>query len=82
MKNAYLLKPAKAVPLFMALLLTFFCDLKVTAQISTSFSYTGALQTFTVPAGVTIINVDAGGAQGGRMLPVLYLPKGAEYKLR
>ena len=31
---------------------------------STSFNYTGALQTWTVPAGVTSITIDAYGAQG------------------
>jgi Glycine rich protein/Secretion system C-terminal sorting domain/Bacterial Ig domain len=66
MKNTHLVRSAKAVPAFAALLLTVFCALKVTAQITTSFSYTGALQTFTVPAGVTSITIDAGGAQGGR----------------
>ena len=30
-----------------------------------TFSYTGSVQTFTVPAGVTSINVDAKGAKGG-----------------
>ncbi len=30
-----------------------------------TFNYTGALQTFTVPPGVTSINMDAKGAQGG-----------------
>ena len=32
---------------------------------SVTFNYTGSLQTFTVPAGVTTITVDASGAQGG-----------------
>ncbi len=32
---------------------------------STTFNYTGTLQTFTVPVGVTMITVDATGAQGG-----------------
>lgn len=32
-----------------------------------TFNYTGALQTFTVPPGVTSINVDASGAQGGNI---------------
>lgn len=31
----------------------------------TTFNYTGALQTYTVPVGVTLIHVDAQGAQGG-----------------
>lgn len=35
------------------------------AQTSTSFSYTGGMQTFVVPACVNIISVDMSGAQGG-----------------
>ena len=35
------------------------------AQTVVPFSYTGSLQTWTVPAGVTSITIDAGGAQGG-----------------
>ena len=31
----------------------------------TTFSYTGAMQTYTVPAGVTSIQIEAFGAQGG-----------------
>jgi hypothetical protein len=38
---------------------------------SASFSYTGGLQTWTVPAGVTSITVDAAGAQGGGGYPVM-----------
>ena len=34
------------------------------AQVST-YSYTGALQTYTVPAGVTTIQIEANGAGGG-----------------
>lgn len=37
----------------------------VCSTISTTFSYTGAEQTWVVPAGVTSISVDAYGAQGG-----------------
>src|ERR1019366_5519985 len=66
MKNIYLLRSAKAVPAFAVLLLSVFCVLKVTAQTTTSFSYMGALQTFTVPAGVTSLAIDAGGGQGGK----------------
>jgi len=36
-----------------------------TAQVTTTFNYTGAVQTYTVPAGVTTITVDVYGAQGG-----------------
>ncbi|MBK9300735.1 MAG: T9SS type A sorting domain-containing protein [Bacteroidetes bacterium] len=32
---------------------------------SQTFSYTGSMQTFTVPAGITSVNIDAFGAQGG-----------------
>src|ERR1700690_1531228 len=66
MKNTHLARSVKAVPAFAVILLTVFFALKVTAQTTTSFSYTGVLQTFTVPAGVTSITIDAGGAQGGR----------------
>jgi len=37
---------------------------------SQTFSYTGVLQTFTVPAGVTMITIQAYGAQGGDDTPV------------
>jgi hypothetical protein len=42
-------------------------SLKLTAESAThqTFSYTGAAQTFTVPAGVTLVTVDAVGAAGG-----------------
>ena len=33
--------------------------------VTQTFSYTGAVQTFTVPAGVTSIDIDTRGAQGG-----------------
>lgn len=36
------------------------------SQISTTYNYTGATQTFTVPAGVTSIEVTLKGGQGGR----------------
>ena len=34
-------------------------------QTSTTFSYTGAMQSFTVPVGVTSVVISASGAQGG-----------------
>ena len=37
----------------------------VMAQVVVDFSFTGSVQTWTVPAGVTSISIDAGGAQGG-----------------
>ncbi|NOQ72630.1 MAG: T9SS type A sorting domain-containing protein [Crocinitomix sp.] len=36
----------------------------INAQVITTFDYTGALQTYTVPPGVTSIQIDAYGAQG------------------
>jgi hypothetical protein len=39
----------------------------IPTQVSQTFSYTGAAQTWTVPAGVTSIDVEANGAQGGRV---------------
>ncbi len=39
----------------------------IPTQGSQTFSYTGAAQTWTVPAGVTSIDVEANGAQGGRV---------------
>ena len=45
-------------------LLLVFSILKVNAQ-DTTFSYTGGLQYYTVPTGVTLIRIDAQGAQGG-----------------
>jgi hypothetical protein len=37
----------------------------------TTFNYTGGIQTYTVPAGVTSINIDAYGAQGGSSAPAI-----------
>jgi Glycine rich protein/SprB repeat/Secretion system C-terminal sorting domain len=48
------------------LLATGLCALTAaTAQVTTTFNYTGTVQTYTVPAGVTTITVDVYGAQGG-----------------
>ena len=44
-----------------------FC-LHTNAQTTTTFNYTGGVQTFTVPAGVNSINIDASGASGGQDL--------------
>ena len=41
-----------------------YCDC-ATIPGSTTFSYTGAVQTFTVPCGVSTITIEAWGAQGG-----------------
>ncbi|WP_345257882.1 glycine-rich protein [Flaviaesturariibacter amylovorans] len=35
-------------------------------KVTQTFNYTGGMQTFTVPAGVTSISIDARGARGGR----------------
>jgi uncharacterized protein YrzB (UPF0473 family) len=56
MKQKYFLK-------FLIFFLTLFSIWQVEAQ--TTFNYTGAIQTYTVPAGVTSINIDAIGASGG-----------------
>jgi hypothetical protein len=48
------------IPLLIAILL---CSIPALAQ--TTFTYTGGVQTYTVPAGVTSINVTLNGAQGG-----------------
>ncbi len=39
---------------------------------SVSFNYTGAVQTYTVPAGVTLISVNAVGGSGGRAYQPTY----------
>lgn len=49
---------------YTALCLTAFVSV-TSAQTSTTFSYTGSMQTFTVPACVTSITVDAMGSKGG-----------------
>jgi hypothetical protein len=41
-----------------------FCGLNVNAQVTT-FDYTGSVQTYTVPVGVTSIQIEAWGAEGG-----------------
>ena len=42
------------------------------AQLTTqTFTYTGSLQTFTVPACVSTITIEARGAQGGSVLQAL-----------
>ncbi len=40
-------------------------SLDMSAQTTYNFSYTGAVQTWTVPTGVTSVNIDAQGAAGG-----------------
>jgi hypothetical protein len=44
---------------------TYYAEAVSPAGGTQAFSYTGSVQTFTVPAGVTSINIDARGAQGG-----------------
>lgn len=46
----------------------FFLVGNVNAQIVTTFNYTGAKQTYTVPSGVTSIEVEVIGAQGGNAI--------------
>ncbi|MEI6277500.1 MAG: hypothetical protein WCP08_15985, partial [Prolixibacteraceae bacterium] len=47
-------------------ILSLFTALGIQAQTTTStFNYTGAVQSFTVPAGRTTVTIDAYGAQGG-----------------
>ena len=48
---------------------------------SQTFSYTGAQQTFVVPAGVTSISVDAYGAQGGSNSPSTNINSGGRVQL-
>ena len=48
--------------LTLACLFSFFLT-SVSAQIT--YSYTGAVQTYVVPAGVTLVNIEASGASGG-----------------
>jgi hypothetical protein len=61
MKKNYLKLTKKA---FAFILLSFFWQYSIAQTIQT-FSYTGAVQVFTVPACVSSITVDAKGAQGG-----------------
>ena len=52
-------------PIGALLLLLAAACFNATAQTVVNFSYTGAPQTWTVPAGVTSITIDAAGARGG-----------------
>ena len=45
---------------------------KVTNHSSQTFSYSGSIDTFTVPSGITTINIEAWGAQGGYALNSSY----------
>jgi len=67
--------------MYKPLLLPLFAALSVTAgdaqQQTQSFSYTGAVQTFQVPAGVTALTIQASGAQGGAGSPGTPGGKGA-----
>jgi hypothetical protein len=44
---------------------TYGSQVSFTTLIQTDYAYTGGQQTFTVPAGITTINIEAWGAQGG-----------------
>ncbi|MBX2906723.1 MAG: hypothetical protein KF744_11835, partial [Taibaiella sp.] len=57
MKKVFLFNLAALVTVLLG------CSLGVTAQ--TTFNYTGSVQTYTVPSGVTLLAVDVCGAQGG-----------------
>ena len=52
---------------FIALCLITIITTTLNAQ-SVTFNYNGAIQTYTVPAGVTSINITAAGAQGGGLI--------------
>jgi len=56
MRQNYFLK-------FLTIFLITCCMWQLNAQ--TTFNYTGTIQTYTVPAGVTYINIKASGAKGG-----------------
>ena len=55
---------------------TYYAEAQQLAAGTQTFSYTGAQQTFTVPAGVTSINIDAYGAQGSNNLSLNGQPGG------
>ncbi len=56
---------------YFKLLLVLFSGLSLSAGAqTTTFSYTGAVQAYTMPAGVTCVTVDARGASGGMAGPV------------
>ncbi len=58
MKRFYLLKLVLPIAIILGLQLSAFAQ-------PITFSYTGSVQTYTVPAGVTSLNIDLAGAQGG-----------------
>ena len=66
-------------PLFaMAQISSEFLQLKPAYTKFIKFNYTGAIQTWTVPAGVTKIYVDAAGAQGGSVSATKFGGKGGK----
>jgi hypothetical protein len=48
-----------------ALTTIYYAETIDTVNLSTTFNYTGSLQSFVVPVGVTSLNIEARGAQGG-----------------
>ena len=65
-RNLLRLVPCKrSLSLLMALAMLLFAG-SVQAQQTFTFTFTGGVQTFVVPAGVTLLQVDAFGAQGGQ----------------
>ena len=64
--NHHFAKKCLKADYILTILIGLFLTLQSVAQIvTTTFNYTGSLQTFTVPSGITTINIDARGAQGG-----------------
>ena len=62
MKNGYSLNQCKGI----VLLLAIFSSILIEAfGQTTTFQYTGTMQEYTVPPGVTIVNIETFGAQGG-----------------
>ncbi len=64
MKNNLLLKAGLLTMSFH--LLTFAFSSKTFSQCTQTLNYTGGTQTFTVPAGITCLQVDVRGAEGGK----------------
>ena len=66
-QSSLLLRYAQRLPILAALVaLALLTTPTALAQTVQSFSYTGGVQTFVVPTGVTTLTVVANGAQGGR----------------
>ena len=61
------LKTAKSAAFVRTVLLAgvLLCGVRASAQTTTSFPYSGSIQSYTVPAGVISLQITANGAQGG-----------------